>query len=138
MERYFILLFLCISLIANAQKTIVESETMRFKAQIEQDSNALKTILSDDLVYIHSNALTESKSDFLHSIKTGNITYKSMQPEEGRSIRQYGKTGISNGIVHATGILNGNPFDIRLRYTAVYLKKKGKWQLVSWQSTRIQ
>ncbi|MDX1942392.1 MAG: nuclear transport factor 2 family protein [Saprospiraceae bacterium] len=138
MRQGFIVLFLCTSLFANAQKTIVESEAMRFKAQVERDTEALKVLLTDDLIYIHSNALTERKSDFLQSIKTGNIAYHSMQPEEGRSIRNYGKAGISNGIVHVMGILNGNLFDIRLRYTAVYIKQKGIWRLVSWQSTRIQ
>lgn len=120
-----------------AQSTIPESEDMRFKAQVEKDTVLLRKILSDDLVYTHSNALTETKSDFIHSITSGNITYQAMQPEEGRSIRIFGKAGISNGIVQAKGLLNGNPFDIRLRYTAVYIKKRSVWMLASWQSTRI-
>jgi hypothetical protein len=120
-----------------AQSTIAESENIRFKAQVEKDSLLLRKILSDDLVYTHSNALTESKSDFLHSIKTGNITYNSMQPEPGRAIRKYGKTGISNGVVQVKGLLQGKPFEVRLRYTAVYVKQKKNWRLASWQSTKI-
>lgn len=137
MKFIYIFLFGIIAISAFAQRTITESEDMRFQAQIAQDTAALKNLLTDDLMYIHSNGLTETKSDFLHSITTGNITYKTMQPEAGRAIRTYGKTGISNGIVHATGLLNGNPFDIKLRYTAVYVKQRGKWRLASWQSTRV-
>lgn len=122
---------------AFAQHTIDESEDMRFNAQVKKDTVLLRRILSDDLVYIHSNALVETKSDFLHSISTGNITYYSMQPEPGRAIRNYGKTGISNGIVQVKGLIQGNPFEVRLRYTAVYVKQKKRWRLVSWQSTKI-
>lgn len=139
MKRHsFLLVLLVFTLPAFAQNTISSSEDARFQAQVQRDTLALKNLLSDDLIYIHSNALTETKTDFMNSVKTGHITYQSMQTEAQRSIRSYGKTGISNGIVHATGLLNGAPFDIRLRYTAVYNKQKGKWRLVSWQSTRIQ
>ena len=131
------LLLLTISTIAHAQSTILESEALRWRAQVERDTVLLNKLLTDDLVYIHSNALTESKSDFLHSVQSGSITYHNMQGEPGGSIRQYGKTGISNGIVRATGLLNGTPFEVRLRYTAVYVRQKGRWRLASWQSTRM-
>ncbi|MBL7792034.1 MAG: nuclear transport factor 2 family protein [Saprospiraceae bacterium] len=132
----FLLLFFNVQLLV-AQSTISDSEDMRFNAQVKKDTVLLRRILSDDLVYIHSNALVETKSDFLHSISTGNITYNSMQPEPGRAIRNYGKTGISNGIVQVKGLIQGKPFEVRLRYTAVYVKQKKTWRLVSWQSTKI-
>ncbi len=137
-RHYFLLALLIFTLPAIAQNTILSSEDARFQAQVQRDTLALQNLLSDDLVYIHSNALTETKTDFINSVRTGHIAYQSMQTEAQRSIRTYGKIGISNGIVHAAGLLNGTPFDIRLRYTAVYHKRKGKWRLVSWQSTRVQ
>lgn len=131
----FLLLFLAFQVAIFAQKTIAESEDMRFRAQIAQDTATLKQIIADDLVYIHSNALTESKRDFINSVQSGKITYQTMQPEVGRSIRRYGKSGISNGVVRVTGLFQGNPFDVKLKYTAVYRKIRGRWLLVSWQST---
>jgi len=138
MKIQFILAFLLCSVIAFGQRTIAESEDMRFRAQVEQDTATLKQIIADELVYIHSNALTESKRDFINSVKSGKITYQTMEPETGRSIRRYGKTGISNGVVRVGGLYQGRSFDLRLKYTAVYRKKRGKWLLVSWQSTGIE
>jgi hypothetical protein len=120
-----------------AQQSTLTSEDARFRAQVQQDTATLQLLLADDMLYIHSNGLVESKSDFLNSIKTGKIIYQSMQRDGNTQVRNYGKTSISNGIVAAKGINNGVPFDIRLRYTAVYHRKKSIWQLVSWQSTRI-
>lgn len=138
MKIQFILVFLLCNVIAFGQRTITESEDMRFRAQVKQDTATLKRIISDELVYIHSNALTETKRDFINSVKSGKITYQAMQPEAGRSIRRYGKTGISNGVVRVSGLYQGRNFDLRLKYTAVYHKKRGKWLLVSWQSTGIE
>lgn len=137
MKPLFFFIALIFTLPAWAQRSIPEAEDARFRAQVQQDTAALKYLLADDLVYIHSNALVETKRDFINSVKMGSIVYQFMQTEGQRGIRTYGKMGISNGIVHATGLLNGNPFDIRLYYTAIYNKHKGGWKLVSWQSTRI-
>lgn len=131
-------LLICSTVCAGiAQRSIAESEDMRFKAQVSKDTLALEKLLGDDLVYTHSNALTESKSDFIKSVRTGHITYQAIQPGGVRSIRQYGKTGISNGVVNVTGLIGGGQFQMQLRYTAVYVKQKGAWRLVSWQSTKI-
>lgn len=137
MRIWFVILFSFCLTLSFAQKTIVTSEEARFRAQVQQDTAALQRLLADDMLYIHSNGLVESKSDFLQSIKTGKITYQAMQREGNAQVRTYGKTGIINGIVAAKGLSSGNPFDIRIRYTAVYHKKKSTWQLISWQSTRI-
>lgn len=100
------------------------------------DTQALKQLLADDLVYIHSNALKETKADHLRSIGTGKIVYQQMD-REAVSVRVYGKTALSSGTIKVKGILNGNPFELRMLYTAVYRKNKKGWQLVNWQSTRL-
>ncbi|MBX2927170.1 MAG: nuclear transport factor 2 family protein [Saprospiraceae bacterium] len=121
---------------AYGQRTVPESETMRFQAQVSRDTAALADLLSDDLVYIHSNALIETKADFIRSVSSGGIRYLAMQAEGKPVIRQWGKTAISNGLALVSGLYQGTKFDIRLYYTAVYRKEKGIWKLCSWQSTK--
>lgn len=136
--RYWLLLVVMPALLhfAGAQN-IQEVEKRRFQAQLERDTGMLQGLLADELVYIHSNALVETKSDFIKSVKTGYITYQVMEYEGKPAIRQFSKTAISNGVVQVKGLLNNNSFEMRLRYTAVYQKQKRAWRLVSWQSTRI-
>ncbi|MFN7120168.1 MAG: nuclear transport factor 2 family protein [Saprospiraceae bacterium] len=138
MKPLFLFFLLILALPALAQKTILESEDARFRAQMQRDTVALQQLLTDDLLYIHSNALVETKTAFINSISNNKIIYEVVQREGSAQIRTYGKTGISNGIVLAKGVNNGTPFDIRIRYTAVYHKQKGAWRLASWQSTRMQ
>jgi hypothetical protein len=118
------------------QNTISALEMKRFTAMTQKDTVFLKKVLSDGLVYTHSNALVESKQSFLESIKTGKIVYKSMESEEMK-VRILDKTAIINGIVKVSGSLNDKEFTLRLRYTDVYHKNKGGWQLEAWQSLKL-
>lgn len=116
--------------------TVLETEALRFELMTKGDTAALSGLLAKDLIYLHSNGLTETKPQHLQAIAAGRLKYNTMQRGEV-TVRLYGKIAITNGLLHAAGILNGNAFDIQLRYTAVYQKQRKTWRLLNWQSTRI-
>lgn len=138
--RPLLLLLLALPFFATAQsgvdQQILDTEQRRFDTMVRKDTAALRDLLSDDLVYIHSNTMTESKSAHLASIGSGKIVYEKMTREQAK-VRRYGKTALSNGVVQVKVSLDGKPVELRLMYTATYLKKRGAWRLVNWQSTRI-
>jgi hypothetical protein len=119
-----------------AQSPVQVAEDQRFQAMVSRDTISLHKLIHKDLIYVHSNALQESKTDFIHSVSSGKIQYQSMQRDK-IAITQWRKTAIVNGEVAVKGINNTTPFDVKLRYLAVYRKKSGKWVLYRWQSTRI-
>ena len=121
---------------SNSKESVLLSEQRRFDAMIRRDTQALRQLLSDDLVYIHSNALKEDKLDHIHTIASGKIVYQNMI-RETVNLRTYGKTAITSGTIKVKGLLQENPFELRMLYTAIYRKKKHTWQLVNWQSTRL-
>ena len=119
-----------------AQKTALLSQTMRFDAAVRQDTVLLQNLLSEDLTFIHSNGLLETKSSFVASIKNGKIKYNSFEVTE-QHIRQYGrKTCIIDGKININGAFEKNPFSVSLLFTSVYRKQHQRWQLVAWQSTK--
>jgi len=115
---------------------ILDVEQRRFEAMIRKDTAALRNMLTNDLVYLHSNALQEDKAEHIGAIVSGRLVYQKMTREQ-TNVRRYGRTALVNGIVQVSGILNGTPFDVRLAYSAVYRKKGGRWRLANWQSTRM-
>ena len=121
---------------SKAEQTILDTEQRRFEAMVRKDTVLLRDLLADDLVYIHSNTMTENKKEHISSISSGRLVYQKMTREQVK-VRRYGKTALNNGIVQVNAILNGKPLEMRLMYTAVYRKKGGTWRLVNWQSTRI-
>ncbi len=121
--------------LAWGQKTVLESEDKRFAATCAQDTVALAALIHPDLVYVHSNALRESKSDFIRSVASGKFRYLSVnrtkfELEKGR------KTSIVNGEAQVKLRYNGTELDLNLRYLAIYRKVRGRWLLLRWQSTK--
>ena len=141
MKYLHILLFLALTLSATAQsksdRAVLDTEQRRFEAMTRRDTAALRDLLADDLFYLHSNALHENKAAHLGAIASGRIVYEKMNREQA-TVRRYGRTALVNGIVRVSGKLNQNAFEIRLAYSALYLKKCGKWRLANWQSTRLE
>ena len=133
-----VLLFALFTLHAQSKNSlkVLASETRRFEAMTQADTTALRPMLADELIYVHSNALKESKLEHLSAIASRKLVYEKMEREEAK-VRFYGKTALVNGIVKVRGVLNNNSFEIRLLYSAVYRKKHGIWKLVNWQSTKM-
>jgi hypothetical protein len=131
----FIVLLAPLETLLAQELAVFDAESARFRAQVEKDGVALQTLLDDDLYYLHSNGLIENKQDFITSVSGGKIVYSQMTASEHR-IRLYGKTAVLYGLVMVRGEYKGEPFDIGLYYTSVYRKKRGKWLLVNWQSTK--
>jgi Domain of unknown function (DUF4440) len=134
----FMLLFCAVITVLRAQSPVITSEDQRFQAMISRDTVLLQKLIHKDLIYVHSNTLEESKTDFIHSVATGKIQYHAMRRDKDKIVvTQWRKTAIVNGEVAVKGINNSTPFDIKLRYLSVYRKKSGKWVLYRWQSTRV-
>ncbi len=137
---FFLLVMGCQSGAFSQSKTeqlLKSLELQRFEAMTKKDTAFLQKVLADDLTYNHSNGLFENKKEHIQNIKTGKLIYQSMDSEE-LSIRLFKKTAVMNGLVKVTGVLKDKTFNIRLRYTDVYVKKRGQWQLVAWHSVKVE
>lgn len=136
---FFIFLITLVSNVTFAQETeILESEKARFSACIQQDSARLYSLLDENLTYIHSNSLLESKATFIHSVVSGNIKYNSFEVQNENVQLLSRKTAIIVGLLLVKGTYKTSPYEVNLRYTSIYVKQKRKWKLRAWQSTKIQ
>jgi ketosteroid isomerase-like protein len=116
---------------------VLDMEKSRFQAMINEDFDFLENLIDDQLVYIHSNGNVDSKASFINAIREGKTSYDDIKMEESK-VRIYDKTAIINGLcVFFQKNPDGSPRQTRLRYTNVYVKQKGKWKMVSWQSYKV-
>ena len=111
---------------------ILELENRRIEAMTKGDTQALEGILADDLIYTHTTARLDTKASFIESIKSGRTNYKSVERKDVE-VRQLGDTAVVTG--HAKFHVGDNTFEAR--FTDVYAKRNGAWQMVAWQSTRV-
>lgn len=135
------LVLVCLSLFVFAQKPTVESlkdaELGRFKVMIAKDRAGLEAVLHKDLVYHHSGGNTDNKESYIASIFSGKSSYVSIQAAEMQT-RVYGKTGINTGVINLVNLnADGKETPVKIRFTDVFVFESGRWQMVSWQSTKL-
>jgi len=114
----------------------VEADRTRFAAQVNADVATLEKLLAPELTYIHSSGVLDTKDAYIGAIKSGKSKYKSITPEEV-SARTFGDVSIVTGKATMVLLSDGKDVNLTLRYTDVWVKRDGRWQMVSWHSTRL-
>ena len=139
MKKLLILIMLLAPLVgfAQSEESLKEAELNRFKVMVAKDVPGLQAVLHKDLVYFHSSGVQDNKESYIASIASGKSSYVTITPEELQH-RVYGKTGVNTGIVSILQqAADGAQTTIRLRFTDVFVYADKRWQMVSWQSTKL-
>lgn len=111
-------------------------ENRRFEAMTKGDTAALERILADDLVYTHSSGTVDTKSQYIASIKSGDLKYISIQRDDV-NVRVFGNAAVITGRALFKVKSRGQDMTVHARFTDVWIKRRGTWQMVAWQSTRL-
>jgi Domain of unknown function (DUF4440) len=114
----------------------MQMETERFAAMVRRDVSALEPMLGDDLIYCHSHGECETKTEFLETIRSGRLEYRAIEVLQMRP-RVAGDAVVVNGSIGLQGVADGQTRNMRVAFTDVYARRKGRWQLIAWQSTRL-
>jgi len=142
MKKIITSIIICLtSYFAMAQEktaaSLKEADLTRFKIMIAQDGAGLENILHKDLVYVHSSGTKDDKTSYIQSIVSKKTIYHKIDVIE-LTQRIYGNIGINNGIVHVINLKDGVELPAnKLTFTDVYVFENGRWQMVSWQSTKL-
>jgi hypothetical protein len=86
--------------------------------------------LSDDYVLITPNGGAKNKRDVIRELATPGIRMEPYEPTEVQ-VRMYNDAAVVTGRMLQRFTLGGIRYANDLRYTDVYVKRKGKWTLVS-------
>lgn len=115
---------------------VLEVERQRVDALIRDDHAALEQILANDLTCIHASGTIETKAEFLESLTSGRLKYKT-PGSSTTHVRVYGDTAILTGNTQVHSVSIGVDDRSKLRFTLVYVKRDSLWQLAAWHSTRL-
>jgi ketosteroid isomerase-like protein len=121
----------------NAREAALRAaEIARFEASVNADEAALDKLLGAELDYTHSTGELETKAQFIASLTNGKRDYVAMEPTIER-LRVIGDVGLIRGRTRVTIERDGKPSSFDISYDDAWLWKDGRWQLISWRSTRL-
>lgn len=119
-----------------AAKEVLAADEARYAAMIAEDFPALDRLLADDLLYTHSTAVTDTKAQYLHALKSGKYRYKASR-REGVSVKVHGDVAIVNGRAFIDVDVDGTPKSLSSVFVNAWVRTPSGWRMTAWQSTAV-
>src|SRR6476469_3071373 len=121
---------------ADNGQMIINLDKKRMDAMGKKDIATLNAVLSDDLIYCHSSARLDTKQSLIGAMESGATVYNAVEPSDVKA-QDLGSAVVLTGIARIRVTSGGKPNAFAVRFTDVYANRGGKWQMVTWQSTRL-
>lgn len=121
---------------AGNERAIIDLDRKRMRAMVAKDVETLESLLADDLIYTHSSARLDTKRSLIQGMVSGATVYTGVKPSDVKA-QDLGDTVVLTGIAHIEVVSNGTPNAFGVRFTDVYTRRDDRWQMVTWQSTRL-
>lgn len=104
-----------------------------------RDQNALDALFADDLFITDFNGGTRGKKEELEMLKPSETVKTVSVSNEDVRIRLYGgsKTAVVTAVVRMVFEIGGKQSPMAMRYTSVWEKRNGRWQIVVLQTARV-
>ena len=115
---------------------IVVADEARVAALLARDKVALDSVLSDDLVYVHSSGSEESKALYIERVTQGHYTYRSFVTVRRALVASDGLV-FDNGDAEIDVVVSGSLRQVAGRYLMVWKKESGLWKLFRFHSSPI-
>jgi NAD-binding of NADP-dependent 3-hydroxyisobutyrate dehydrogenase/Domain of unknown function (DUF4440)/NAD binding domain of 6-phosphogluconate dehydrogenase len=119
-----------------SRSQIDELEDRRYAAMVDADLDTLDELLSDDVLYAHSNASVDTKASYLELLRTGALVYHSLEHTTDAVITRPGVaiiSGTMSGSIH----MHGAAKTLNSRVATVWVAEDGWWRLAAFQPTPI-
>ena len=129
-------LLMAVPVMAADADDVKAAEMNWFNGITKNNFPLLEKVLADDLHYLHSTGVVDTKASYIKSMSSGKQKYASGKINDLK-IRVYGNAALINGDANFEFVTDGKPGKARLKYTHVFAKSPKGWQLVSHQSLKV-
>jgi ketosteroid isomerase-like protein len=117
-------------------QTVIDLDRQRMAAMVAKDYARLEALIGDDLIYTHSSARMDTKASLIGAMQSGATVYTGADPSEVKA-QDLGDTVVLTGVARMQVVSNGTPNAFTIRFTDVWAKRAGGWQMTTWQSTKL-
>ena len=120
----------------DAMAADVAREDERYAAMLAGDVGALERLLHDDLVYMHSSGVADTKASYLEGLRDGVWDYRRIQRGDA-TLKVRPTLALVFNRVSMSIAVRGVAKQLDNRALAVWVPSAGGWQLVALQSGAI-
>jgi len=114
--------------------TLTRLETDWNAAHVRGDAAALEHLFADDVVVMVPGMRVMTKADAVGMFTSGRMKFDRYETSE-TTFRVYDATAIVTGRLRRTRVLASATVDDDWRFTKVYVRRAGRWQVVSFHAS---
>lgn len=117
-------------------REIMETITTWAAAVRDRDARRLDAIFSEDAVITTFDGKVRGKAEEMEAMKPDQNLRASAVTNEDVGVKVFGEVGVVTALTRMKFVSNGAESNIAMRYTAVFVKRDGRWQFVALQTAR--
>ena len=115
---------------------LAECERRLYEGLTRSDADILEAIMADDIVYIHSQGIAETRAENLIGQRSGLFVHGPVERRTGET-RVHGDLAVTFGCLEMIDLGRGEPRTLHLLQTLVWAKAGDTWRLILRQATRV-
>ena len=102
------------------------------EAFMKSDPAALALLLADEFISTNHEGVVNNKAQTIAHLNNPNVKLESIGSDgKEMRLRVYGDMAVETGRFTAKGTNRGRPFTEIERYTTIWIKRDGRWQIVA-------
>jgi ketosteroid isomerase-like protein len=127
---------------ATSNDPVVQQLTQRVRAFLaavpKNDPAVFQDFFADDVIYTRATGVTVNKAEILKNIdvRATNTPQATFEADDF-TVHPYGDMAVVNFRLIMHNVEDGKPVTAYYRNTGTFMKRKGKWQAVAWQATKV-
>lgn len=118
----------------NDANTLRKLETVWNDAHVHGDADALEHLWGDDLEVAVPKMSVMTKAQALAFARSGRMKFQKYETSDLR-IRVFGDAAVVTGRLQRARTLNGQSVEDNWRFTKVYVRRSGNWQVVAFHAS---
>ena len=120
----------------NVEQTLMRMEQNFVDALVKGDAAGLEHALADTFTFTAPDGSTQTKAEWIADVRNGALKMVSSQNDDMK-VRQYGDAAVVTYRSTDHGTYKDKDISGQYRWTDVFVKHNGQWQVVSTQGTSI-
>ena len=117
-------------------QVLMQTEQRLVDSLVRGDAAPFQSSLASTFVFVAPDGSLQDRAGFVADLTNGNLKMASSTNAD-MTVRQYGDTAIVTYASTDRGTYKGKDISGHYRWTDVFVKQHGKWQIVATQGTRI-
>ena len=120
----------------SVEQTLMHTEQEINDAVVKGDTSAFEKYFADDSLFTDPGGMVMDKAQTIADFKSGNLKIESSKLEDMK-VHVHGNAAVVTYGTTDKGAYKGKDISGNYRWTDVFVKRNGRWQIVAGQGTRV-